>query len=111
MIAAHLPIQRPQQAKLLVIDARGDITHVPRIRFVDFLRNGDLVVANDAATLPASLSGTHRPTGAPIEVRLAAWLSPHDPTRFAAIAFGAGDRKSTRLNSSHRSLSRMPSSA
>ena len=27
------------------------------------------------------------------------------------IAFAVGDRKSTRLNSSHRSLSRMPSSA
>ena len=27
------------------------------------------------------------------------------------IVFVAGDRKSTRLNSSHRSLSRMPSSA
>ena len=27
------------------------------------------------------------------------------------IASGVGDRKSTRLNSSHRSLSRMPSSA
>ena len=32
---------------------------------------GDLVVANDAATLPASLAGVHLPTAAPIEVRLA----------------------------------------
>ena len=36
-----------------------------------------------------------------------------DPTEFGVISIGAihGDRKSTRLNSSHRALSRMPSSA
>lgn len=52
---------------------------------------GDLVVANDAATLPASLHGTHSASGEPIEVRLAAWVSVGDPTQFVAIAFGAGD--------------------
>ena len=36
---------------------------------------GDLVIANDAATLPASLHGMHCPSGEPIEVRLAAWVS------------------------------------
>jgi S-adenosylmethionine:tRNA ribosyltransferase-isomerase len=93
MIAAHLPIQRPQQAKLLVIDARGDITHVPRIRFVDFLRNGDLVVANDAATLPASLQGAHLPSGLPVEVRLASRrsLTSDDVRHFSAVVFGDGD--------------------
>jgi S-adenosylmethionine:tRNA ribosyltransferase-isomerase len=54
-------------------------------------RPGDLVVANDAATLPASLRGVHRSTGEPIEARLAGWLSFRDPLRFVAIAFGAGD--------------------
>ena len=93
MIAAHLPIQRPQQAKLLVIDARGDINHVPRIRFVEFLRNGDLVVANDAATLPASLQGAHLPSGLPVEVRLASRrsLSSDDVRHFSAVVFGDGD--------------------
>ena len=38
--------------------------HAPRSRFVEFLRPGDLVIANDAATLPASLHGVHLPTGA-----------------------------------------------
>ena len=32
-------------------------------------------------------------SGEPIEVRLAAWLSVRDPTRFVAIAFGAGDHR------------------
>ena len=68
MIAARHPVHRPPQAKLLVINARGEIAHVPRAAFVDFLRPGDLVVANDAATLPASLYGEHVPTGNPVEV-------------------------------------------
>ena len=93
MIAAHHPVHRPPQAKLLVINARGEIAHVPRAAFVDFLRPGDLVVANDAATLPASLYGEHVPTGGPVEVRLAGRrsLAPDDVRQFAAIVFGAGD--------------------
>jgi S-adenosylmethionine:tRNA ribosyltransferase-isomerase len=93
MIAAHHPVHRPPQAKLLVIDARGELTHVPRAALVDFLRPGDLVVANDAATLPASLYGEHMPTRRPVEVRLAGRhsLAPDDVHEFAAIVFGAGD--------------------
>jgi S-adenosylmethionine:tRNA ribosyltransferase-isomerase len=88
MIVAHRPVQRPSDARLLVIDSGGRITHAPRTRFVDFLQPGDLVVANDAATLPASLHGVHEPSGGEIEVRLAAWI---DATAFAAVVFGAGD--------------------
>ena len=39
------------------------------------------------------------------------WLSPDKITRSACFPKCVTDRKSTRLNSSHRSLSRMPSSA
>jgi S-adenosylmethionine:tRNA ribosyltransferase-isomerase len=93
MIAAARPIQRPPQAKLLVVDRQGRITHHARSAFVDLLRPGDVVVANDAATLPASLFGTHLPTGAEIEVRLAARssLRSSEIDRFAAIVFGSGD--------------------
>ena len=93
MIAAAQPIQRPRDAKLLVVDTRGRITHAPRSRFVDFLRPADLVIANDAATLPASLHGTHVPTAAGIEVRLAGRpsLSPVHVCAFSAVVFGAGD--------------------
>ena len=68
MIAATRPTQRPPDARLLV-------------------------VANDAATLPASLQGTHTRTGAPVEVRLAGRpsLKPEDVRRFSAVVFGAGD--------------------
>jgi S-adenosylmethionine:tRNA ribosyltransferase-isomerase len=93
MIAAHKPVQRPPQAKLLVIDSSGTIAHAPRSRLVDFLRPGDLVVANDAATLPASLHGLHLRSGEAIEVRLAGRrsLDPADVHQFSAIVFGAGN--------------------
>lgn len=55
------------------------------------IRSGDLVIANDAATPPASLKGIHCPSGRRIEVRLAAWISAGNPTQFVAIGFGTGD--------------------
>lgn len=93
MLAAQLPVQRPLDAKLLVVDAQRNLIHVPRSAFVDFLHADDLVIANDAATLPASLTGIHQPTGRPIEVRLAGRhsLDPSDINRFSAVVFGEGD--------------------
>jgi S-adenosylmethionine:tRNA ribosyltransferase-isomerase len=84
---------RTSDTCLLVVDAAGRIDHRTHRDLPSLLRPGDLVVANDAATLPASLTGVHLPTGADIEVRLA---GHHDtgtssPTRFTAIVFGAGD--------------------
>jgi S-adenosylmethionine:tRNA ribosyltransferase-isomerase len=93
MNAADRAVQRPADAKLLVVDAGRHIGHAPRSAFVEFLRRGDLVVANDAATLPASLRGVHGRTGAPVEVRLAGRpsLKPEDVNRFSAVLFGEGD--------------------
>ena len=93
MIAADRPVQRPADARLLVISARGELRHAPRRALVDLLRRGDLVVANDAATLPASLTGTHVSTGAPVEVRLAGRrsLAADDVREFTAVVLGEGD--------------------
>jgi S-adenosylmethionine:tRNA ribosyltransferase-isomerase len=93
MLAATSAVQRPADAKLLVVDAQRNIIHVPRSAFVEFLRPNDLVIANDAATLPASLTGVHLPTGQQIEVRLAGRpsLNPMDVSRFSAVVFGEGD--------------------
>ena len=82
-----------QFAKLLVVNGAGAISHLPRVALASLFQPGDLVVANDAATLPASLNGVHRPSGEPIEVRLAGWVSFRDPKRFVAVAFGAGDHR------------------
>jgi S-adenosylmethionine:tRNA ribosyltransferase-isomerase len=91
--SASLPLQRPRDARLLVVDGAGRIAHHPRSALADLLVPGDLVVANDAATLPASLAGRHVASGAAIEVRLAGRhsLGADDVERFVAVVFGAGD--------------------
>jgi S-adenosylmethionine:tRNA ribosyltransferase-isomerase len=89
MIAADC--RGPRPARLLAADAQGAMRHLPRAGLASLFRPGDLVVANDAATLPASLHGVHCPSGEQIEIRLAGWISAGDPTRFLAVAFGAGD--------------------
>jgi S-adenosylmethionine:tRNA ribosyltransferase-isomerase len=91
--AADRPVQRPAQAKLLIVDAAGHVRHVPRDAVTSVLRPGDVLIANDAATLPASLQGVHLPSGTAIEVRLAGRrsLAPDDVREFTAVVFGEGD--------------------
>ncbi|MGH8779314.1 S-adenosylmethionine:tRNA ribosyltransferase-isomerase [Paraburkholderia sp.] len=93
MRAATSPVQRPNDARLLIVDRDGRIAQRPRTAFADLLRHSDCVIANDAATLPASLSAIHVRSGAIVEVRLAghASLAADAMTRFSAIVFGAGD--------------------
>ena len=93
MIAASHPVQRPGDARLLFINAQGSLHHAPRRDFLKYLRPGDLVIANDAATLPGSLQGIHLPSGRPIEIRLAGrrTVAQDDVREFSAIVFGEGD--------------------
>jgi S-adenosylmethionine:tRNA ribosyltransferase-isomerase len=93
MTAAVTPRQGAHGARLLVIDEHGLVSHVHATALAALLHRGDLVVANDAATIPASLHGTHAPTGRPVEVRLAGRrsLSPDEVDRFITVVFGAGD--------------------
>jgi S-adenosylmethionine:tRNA ribosyltransferase-isomerase len=93
MRPADRPHQRARDARLLAVDAHGGLAHLPRARFVDLLRSNDLLIANDAATMPASLAGVHEPSGGTIEVRLAARASLRvDAVQlFSAVVFGAGD--------------------
>ncbi|OWV97324.1 S-adenosylmethionine tRNA ribosyltransferase [Rhizobium sp. R72] len=82
-----------RSARLFVVQADGGMRDLARADLETLFDPGDLVVANDAATLPASLHGRHLPSDEAIEIRLAGWLSPFDPTRFLAIAFGSGDHR------------------
>ncbi len=92
MTAASVPSQRPADARLLAVDRDGRIRHAARTDFVRLLRPGDLVVANDAATLPASLVGEHSRSGRRIELRLAGRSSlALDHVIFRAVVFGHGD--------------------
>ncbi|MEM7052846.1 MAG: S-adenosylmethionine:tRNA ribosyltransferase-isomerase [Acidobacteriota bacterium] len=95
MIAADQPIQRAAAARLLVIDSSGAMHRAPRRELARFLAPGDLLVANDAATLPASLAGHHHPTGRAIEARLAgrSSLAFEDIHEVTAVVFGEGDHR------------------
>jgi S-adenosylmethionine:tRNA ribosyltransferase-isomerase len=92
VIAATGPIPESDR-RLLVVDSLGRIAHHPADALGHLLRPGDVVIANDAATIPASLQGTHARTGRPIEVRLAGResLLPWTIDRVSAVVFGSGD--------------------
>ncbi len=91
MMPATVPVQRPPGARLLVVREQGRIDHWSRADVARLFREGDLVIANDAATLPASLRGEHVRSGCEIEVRLAGRDSLAQVTRFSAVLFGRGD--------------------
>ncbi|MBV9308585.1 MAG: S-adenosylmethionine:tRNA ribosyltransferase-isomerase [Acidobacteriaceae bacterium] len=91
MKAVRVPVQRPRDAKLLFVDGGGNISHRARSEFPNLLRSDDVVIANDAATLPGSLFGRHHPSGRPVEVRLAGRSSLDNINQFSAVVFGEGD--------------------
>ena len=93
MKAATLPRHGPRGVRLLTVDEAGRVGHHAAADLPAFVREHDVLVANDAATLPASLAGVHEPTGAAIEMRLAAHRQAPgaDTLAFAAVIFGAGD--------------------
>jgi S-adenosylmethionine:tRNA ribosyltransferase-isomerase len=82
------PRDEPLEERLLVLDPVAGRWRDARVRDLPHaLRAGDLLVVNDAATVPASLRATTR-SGAPVELRLAA---RHPTGRWTAVLFGAGD--------------------
>jgi S-adenosylmethionine:tRNA ribosyltransferase-isomerase len=88
MIPASWPRDDPGATQLLEIDPVHDRLADRRIgELPALLREGDLLVVNDAATLPASLRGvTER--GLPVELRLA---GERPDQTWSAVLFGAGD--------------------
>ncbi len=87
MNAATWPREDPLGERLLVIDPRASVHRDARVRDLPrLLRRGDLVVVNDAATLPASLMGKTS-EGVPVEVRLS---GKHGDT-WTCVLFGPGD--------------------
>ncbi|RKH19688.1 S-adenosylmethionine tRNA ribosyltransferase [Corallococcus praedator] len=88
MNAARWPREHPDAARLLHVEPRaGRLSDGIAAGLPDLLREGDLLVLNDAATLPGSLTG-RTGAGAPIELRLLA----HEPDdTWTAVLFGAGD--------------------
>ena len=95
--AADRPVQRPAQVRsCCVVDARRAVSsrRAPRAPWSTSLRPGDLVIANDAATLPASLQGAHRdqrPRDRGAAGRPALARARTTCSEFSAIVFGEGD--------------------
>ena len=86
MIAATSPVARI--GRLLHLDPRaGRFRDTSLAELPALLRSGDLLVVNDAATLPASLDAV-APRGARVEVRL---LGETEAGRWRAVLFGDGD--------------------
>jgi S-adenosylmethionine:tRNA ribosyltransferase-isomerase len=78
------------RVRLVAIGRATDTLAIRRFASLpELLRAGDLVVVNDAATLPASLRGVTT-RGAPIELRLS---GPVDGSRLAGVVFGEGDHR------------------
>lgn len=88
MIAAAGPRAVREEARLLVVGTDAAGFRDARLRDLPALLDpGDLVVLNDAATLPASLQGeTGR--GEPVELRL---FRPLFDGLWQAVLFGSGD--------------------
>lgn len=88
MTPATWPRQAPLEEQLLLVEAsRGGWSHHVVRDLPGLLRAGDLLVANDAATIPASLfARTTR--GDAVEVRLAGTT---DERTWQAVLFGDGD--------------------
>lgn len=87
------PARQPRSVRsagrlLHVSLASGFIAHRSPNELPGLLDPGDLVVLNDAATLPASIVG--RAGGEPIELRL---IGAEPDGSWRAVAFGAGDHR------------------
>jgi S-adenosylmethionine:tRNA ribosyltransferase-isomerase len=86
--AAVWPRGQEGREKLLRIERAGDAIEDRTVGDLpSLLAPGDLLIANDAATLPASLPA-RSPSGAPLEIRLSGEL-PGGSWR--AVLMGAGD--------------------
>ena len=88
MKTAAWPRAETEAERLLVVDpARHAIADFSVRDLPSRLRRGDLLVVNDAATLPGSLHG-EAADGAPVEVRL---VGPGEEGTWSAAVLGAGN--------------------
>jgi S-adenosylmethionine:tRNA ribosyltransferase-isomerase len=87
MIAATRPRNFREQARMLVIDRKESHFSDSTITgLTQALRSDDLLVVNDAATVPASLKAKDQ-NGAPVEIRLVGQIGE---TEWKAVLMGEG---------------------
>lgn len=75
-LIAQVPIEPRDSSRLLVLDREsGKIIHKHFYDIIDYLREGDLIVANDSRVLPARIYGIKDETGARVEFLLLRQIS------------------------------------
>jgi S-adenosylmethionine:tRNA ribosyltransferase-isomerase len=83
---AQTPIEPRDSSRLLVLSREsGAIEHRTFRDIGDYLRPGDLLVANQSRVLPARLRGEKAPTGGTVEVLLLAVRGDHGPDTWEAL--------------------------
>jgi len=92
---AQQPVEPRDASRLLVVHrATGDLEHRHFRDIVDYLRPGDVLVANETRVIPARLRAVKDPSGGRVEVLL---LSRRDPLRWEALVKGRHVRVGQRL--------------
>ena len=70
-LIAQTPVEPRDSSRLLVLDREcGSIEHKHFYDIIDYLEEGDCLVANDSRVLPARIFGTKKDTGANVEFLL-----------------------------------------
>jgi len=83
---AQRPVEPRDASRLLVVHrATGDLEHRRFRDIVDYLRPGDVLVANETRVIPARLRAVKDPTGGRVEVLL---LVRRDPLLWEALVGG-----------------------
>jgi S-adenosylmethionine:tRNA ribosyltransferase-isomerase len=92
---AQKPVEPRDSARLLVLDrATGTLTHRIFREIGEYLRPGDLLVANESRVIPARLWARKVPTGGRVELLL---LSRRDAQTWEALVKGRRTPVGTRL--------------
>ncbi len=91
MKAASTP-RSAAELRILVVDGCGATKIASSSELPSLLEPGDLVVVNDAATLPASLPAKTS-AGEPLEIRLVGARGEGAAPRFTAALLGRGDHR------------------
>ena len=75
-LIAQTPVEPRDSSRLLVLDrSTGEVTHRHFYDIIDYLNEGDLIVANDSRVLPARIYGVKYETGARVEFLLLKQIS------------------------------------
>ncbi len=94
-LIAQTPIEPRDASRLMVVEqAGGEITHRRFRDVLDYLRPGDILVANDSRVIPGRLLG-RKATGGRVEVLL---LKPLEERRWEALVGGKRMRPGTELH-------------